>query len=166
MNLRSTDGGAPIRSRLALLAMASTVLLLSPSAQAQHRHGSVGMQRGGHIAGAPHFHGGSGSFTGGHHHGVGVRGFHHHGNVARVVVIGGVGFWYPYAYPSYTYSYGYDPSLATPAYTAPAYNVPPPAAFWYFCEAANAYYPYVTTCASGWKVVPATPDQADPVPQQ
>jgi hypothetical protein len=157
MNLRSTPGGAPVRSRWALpaMAMASAVLLLSPAAQAQHMHGSGGMQRGGHIAGASHFHRGSGNFTG-----VGARGFRHHGNVARVVVIGGVGLWYPYTYPYYTYSYGYDPSLATPAY-----NVPPPPV-WYFCDAAGAYYPYVTTCAGAWRVVPATPSQAYPVPEQ
>jgi hypothetical protein len=165
MNLRSTDGGARIRSGLALLAMASTALLLSPVAQAQHMHGSGGMQRGGHIAGASHFNRGSGNFTGGRHNGVAARGFHHHRGFASVVVIGGAGFWYPYAYPYYTYTYaypyGYDPALATPTY-----NMAAPAPFWYFCEAANAYYPYVTTCAGGWKVVPATPDQADPVPQQ
>lgn len=29
--------------------------------------------------------------------------------------------------------------------------------YWYFCPAANAYYPYVTSCPSGWQSVPATP---------
>ena len=156
MNLRSTDGGARIRSGLALLAMASTVLLLSPVAQAQHMHGSSGMQRGGHIAGAPHFHRGSGNFSGGHHNGVAARGFRHHRNFSSFVVIGGAGFLYPYAYPYYAYPYyvypyGYDSSLATPAY---------------FCDAAGVYYPYVTTCESGWRVVPGTPGQVYPVPQQ
>lgn len=150
MNLRSTDGGARIRSRWALLAMASTVLLLSPAAQAQHMRGSGGAQWGGHGAGAPH------NFSGGRHNGVAPRGFRHHGGVSRFVVIGGAGFWYPYAYP-----YGYDSSLATPAY-----NMPPPAPAWYYCEAAGVYYPYVTTCEGGWRVVPATPDQAYPAPQQ
>lgn len=30
-------------------------------------------------------------------------------------------------------------------------------ATWYYCESATAYYPYVATCAEGWKLVPATP---------
>ena len=29
--------------------------------------------------------------------------------------------------------------------------------FWYYCDAAKAYYPYVSSCPSGWKTVPATP---------
>lgn len=33
----------------------------------------------------------------------------------------------------------------------------PPAAFWYYCRSANAYYPYVRSCPSGWEAVPAQP---------
>lgn len=32
--------------------------------------------------------------------------------------------------------------------------------YWYFCAAANAYYPYVATCPGGWQPVPATPPAA------
>lgn len=32
----------------------------------------------------------------------------------------------------------------------------PPGAWWYFCESAGAYYPYVNHCAEGWRAVPAT----------
>jgi hypothetical protein len=163
MNLRSMDGGGRIRSILALLAMASTALLLSPAAQAQHMHGSGGSQWGGRGAGAPHFGQRSGNFSGFRHNGGAARGFRHHGGFARFVVIGGAAFWYPYpyGYPYYAYPYDYDSSLATPAY-----NMPPPAPTWYYCEASGAYYPYVATCAGGWKVVPATPNQDYPVPQQ
>jgi hypothetical protein len=35
--------------------------------------------------------------------------------------------------------------------------VPAPAQSWYYCEASQNYYPYVSTCPSGWKAVPATP---------
>lgn len=31
---------------------------------------------------------------------------------------------------------------------------------WYFCPAANTYYPYVNSCPSGWQTVPATPPAA------
>ncbi len=37
--------------------------------------------------------------------------------------------------------------------------VPPPPQVWYFCPEANAYYPYVKSCANGWQAVPAMPPQ-------
>jgi hypothetical protein len=36
-------------------------------------------------------------------------------------------------------------------------SAPPPAQSWYYCEASKSYYPYVSTCPTGWKTVPATP---------
>jgi hypothetical protein len=43
---------------------------------------------------------------------------------------------------------------AAPPPTAPATN------WWYFCNAANAYYPYVRECPGGWqKVAPQPPGQ-------
>ena len=41
---------------------------------------------------------------------------------------------------------------------APVY-APAPAVqqYWYFCPAANAYYPYVAACPGGWMPVPASP---------
>lgn len=33
----------------------------------------------------------------------------------------------------------------------------PPAQYYYYCESAKGYYPYVASCPSGWKQVPATP---------
>lgn len=43
---------------------------------------------------------------------------------------------------------------------APVYG-PAPAVqqYWYFCAAANAYYPYVASCPDGWQAVPATPPE-------
>lgn len=40
---------------------------------------------------------------------------------------------------------------------APA--APPPTAtqWWYWCGSANAYYPYVKSCAEGWQKVPPQP---------
>lgn len=35
--------------------------------------------------------------------------------------------------------------------------VRPAGQWWYFCESAGAYYPYVGYCAEGWRAVPATP---------
>jgi len=50
---------------------------------------------------------------------------------------------------------------------APVYARPPNAAYssvqyWYFCAAANGYYPYVRSCPGGWQTVPTTPP--DPLP--
>ena len=163
MNSRSTQGGRRVRSGLALLAMASTLLLLSPAAQAQRMNGSGGSQFSGRAAAAPQFNRASANFRGG---GFAARGGRFHGGFGRVVVIGGIGFgypWYPYPYPYpyYGYPYAYDASAATPAY-----NMPPPAPTWFYCEAAGAYYPYVATCPGGWREVPATPSQAYPAPRQ
>jgi len=33
----------------------------------------------------------------------------------------------------------------------------PPVDYWYFCRPANAYYPYVKECPSGWEKIPAQP---------
>lgn len=40
---------------------------------------------------------------------------------------------------------------------APPDVAPSPVPYWYFCAAANAYYPYVASCPGGWRAVPAIP---------
>lgn len=78
-------------------------------------------------------------------------------------VLGGT--WYFYPRPVYPYP---DPFLppGVVVQVPPAQVVvpepvvaPAPAApqFWYYCDAAKAYYPYVAACPSGWKTVPANP---------
>jgi hypothetical protein len=66
--------------------------------------------------------------------------------------------WYWYPAPVY---YDYPPP---PDYVAPA--GPAPQANWYYCDGAKAYYPYVRSCASGWRAVPANPqgESANAVP--
>ncbi len=44
---------------------------------------------------------------------------------------------------------------ATPAQTATL-----PAGYWYFCQASNAYYPYVRECPAGWQQVSPQPQGA------
>lgn len=69
---------------------------------------------------------------------------------------------------SYPYPvYGPPPVYVQPApvysQPAPVYapSVPPPAVpLWYFCAASNGYYPYVSSCPSGWQAVPVTPPVA------
>lgn len=84
-------------------------------------------------------------------------------------VAGGV--WYLYPRPIYPYPDPYLPPVVVVEQPAPvvvqaAPTAPPPPAapaVWYFCEAANGYYPYVPACPTGWKTVPATPAPAAPL---
>ncbi len=117
------------------------------------------------------FHGGSFQGRGFHHAGFNHPGFHHgfqhhpsfhhgfrHHRVffhrpccfgPRVFVGVGVGvpFFYPYAYPVYS------PPLVVES-AAPTYVQPEPH-YWYYCQGAQAYYPYVKECPGGWlQVVP------------
>lgn len=107
-----------------------------------------------------------------------IRHFDHHdthrwrSGVWRHGVYGGrVGWWWM----SYPYPDPYQPPVIVverapqpvvvpiqPAPQAPATFSPPVAQFWYYCESAGAYYPYVATCPSGWKTVPATPPGVTP----
>jgi hypothetical protein len=51
-------------------------------------------------------------------------------------------------------------SSAPPVYAEQGVAQAPPAqaqADWYYCAAANAYYPYVAECPAGWQRVPAQP---------
>jgi hypothetical protein len=62
------------------------------------------------------------------------------------------GGWYFYPSPIYPYPNPYvPPVVVTPA-------PPPPQAapqYWYYCNSARGYYPYVTSCPEGWmQVVP------------
>lgn len=84
---------------------------------------------------------------GGHHHGYsGHHGFggHYGGSPYRY---GYRPFGYGYSYPRSSYS-----GSATPQQpTAPVQE----RFYWYYCESARAYHPYVQQCPEGWmKVVP------------
>ena len=57
-----------------------------------------------------------------------------------------------YVEPAPTYVPG--PVTAAPA--------PQAGSYWYYCAASRTYYPYVSSCPSGWQTVPATP----PAPAQ
>jgi hypothetical protein len=110
-----------------------------------------------HVHVKPHF---------GHKHFVGH--FHHRPRVS-VGFVFGPGFWgyyppYPYYYPSYYY---YPPTVVAVPSAPPTYiergapeEAPGPAAYWYFCRDANAYYPYVKQCPGGWeRVTPSPPPE-------
>lgn len=68
------------------------------------------------------------------------------------------GFGGHYGYPTYGYGYPYR----SYAFSPPDVREQQPTAYvqqqfyWYYCEDANAYYPYVQQCPRGWsKVVPS-----------
>jgi len=77
-----------------------------------------------------------------------------------VHVFAGPAFFTPYYYAPPPVVY-YPP----PVYYAPppvVYAPPPPptpvapqAQTWYYCDNPQGYYPYVSSCTSGWRQVPA-----------
>jgi outer membrane protein OmpA-like peptidoglycan-associated protein len=90
-------------------------------------------------------------------------------SAARVYV--GVGVGYPYyGYGYYPYYPGYYYAPPEVVYQPPVVTVTQaPAAYWYYCPPARAYFPYVQVCPSGWEAVPATkapPRQAGAPPVQ
>ncbi|HEY3917460.1 MAG TPA: hypothetical protein VGL83_06690 [Stellaceae bacterium] len=84
---------------------------------------------------------------------------------ARVVVGFGFGVpvvpapWY-YAPPPVVYA---PPPVvyAPPPVAAPAY-VSQSAQNWYYCDNPRGYYPYVASCSTGWRQVPAQPSGTPP----
>lgn len=90
----------------------------------------------------------------------------HGGRLGWWWVAGGI--WYLYPQPVYPYPDPYLPPVVVQQPAPVVIQAPPTAAppatpaVWYFCEAANGYYPYVPACPAGWKTVPATPAPAAP----
>ena len=87
------------------------------------------------------------------------------------------GLWYFYSQPVYPYPDPYTPAVvvvqqqpapavvvqsAPPMQSAPPAPAQPTTQYWYYCEDSRTYYPYVPTCASPWKSVPATPPAGAP----
>jgi hypothetical protein len=77
--------------------------------------------------------------------------------------------WFPYyPYPPYPPRvYMPAPVIVTPP-APPVYIEQPPAppagvplepGYWYYCEEAKAYYPYVKQCPGGWQRVAPRPPQ-------
>ena len=136
-----------------------------------------GRGHGGH--GGPAWRGNIRSF--GHHdinvwRGGGWRHANYGGRLGWWWVVGGAYYFYPQ--PIYPYPDPYQPSVVyvepqqqvVVAPQAPQVYAPQPTApqgapvaaapTWYFCDASQTYYPYVASCTSGWRAVPATPQGA------
>jgi hypothetical protein len=87
-------------------------------------------------------------------------GGHHDGGLWLFPALVGGAIFYDVTRPQPPVVYVQPP----PAY---APNVAPVVQqYWYFCPAANAYYPYVASCPGGWQAVPATPPAVPVAPVQ
>lgn len=75
--------------------------------------------------------------------------------------------WYFYPSPVYPYPSPWEPPPAV-LVTPPVGMAPPapPTPWWYYCESAGGYYPYVPSCPGGWVQKPATPADAMPAQPQ
>lgn len=91
-----------------------------------------------------------------------------------VYIGGGGGYYYPWG-PG-PYYYPYPPAVAVPVpvpaapqeYVEQGQAAPAPAqaaaqpdnGTWYYCDDSRTYYPYVKSCSSGWRPVPAQQSSA------
>jgi hypothetical protein len=94
------------------------------------------------------------------HRGHGHRGhrFHHGHRGPRVRIGIGVGtFWGPHWGwgPDWPY-YAYPPVVVAPSPVV-VQPLPPQPQYWYYCDDAKSYYPYVAQCPGGWRAVTPTP---------
>jgi len=158
--------GSTIRTAVAAaLGLGALTLLCTPAIAEWHApsahvvvpsRGGAGWHGGGYG-----WHGGGYGWHGGGYgwHGGGWRG----GLYIGVNPFWGWGWPYDYGYGyGYGYPYGYYYPQTVVVQGAPAADaglgsLPAPPVYWYYCDAAGAYYPYVRSCPAGWRPVAATP---------
>ena len=152
--------------RTLLFVFATSLGCSSAFAQRGHDQG-----RGFDPHGGPHGHGDGPHFRGGAHEGAWRSGHWEHGRLRG----GGRAVWWwaagppLYYYPTPVYPYPYAYSYPYPYAYSPAYDhgVPPPpsVSYWYYCDAAGGYYPYVTQCPGGFRTIaPSDPNAPAPTP--
>jgi hypothetical protein len=99
-----------------------------------------------------------GHFGGGHGGGYGYHGGHHYGGLGWVpgLVLGSALVWAATRPPAVVYQ---EPVRTVIVQEPEPLVVAPPVSnqWWYYCRSAGAYYPYVTSCSTGWERVAATP---------
>ena len=86
------------------------------------------------------------------------RGHRHSGHGFRSPRVGiGIGlgtFWGSDWGPDWP-GYAYPPVVVAPP---PVVVQPSPPHYWYYCDGAQAYYPYVAQCPGGWRAVSPAPE--------
>lgn len=98
-------------------------------------------------------------------HGGGHGGYWGGGWIVPALIGGAIAYDLTYPYPVYDPYPVYIQPAPVYSQPAPVYapSVSPPLVpMWYFCAASNGYYPYVSSCPSGWQAVPATPPVTAP----
>jgi hypothetical protein len=66
--------------------------------------------------------------------------------------------WYLYPAPIYPYPNPYiPPAVVVEREPEPVAAILPPETVWYYCKSSRNYYPYVSVCPEGWRLVPAQP---------
>jgi hypothetical protein len=139
---------------------------------------AAGGRGGGFHGGGGGVHGRSGGFHGsarwtggGTWHGGAPRwhaGFH---GGTRVYIGGGFGWWgwpgwWGPGYWGAPYPYYADPPVVVQqpptAYIQQAPAPPAAPQYWYYCQPAGAYYPYVKDCPGGWVQVAPSPNPPTP----
>jgi hypothetical protein len=91
---------------------------------------------------------------------VGIVPVYAHGGVNFGIGIGIGPVWPFWGPPYYPYYYQQQPVVIqqqAPVYEQQAPQGEAPQYFWYYCQEANAYYPYVKQCPGGWMKVVPTP---------
>lgn len=132
---------APAIGLALVLALFMAFVPLAANADRGHGNRGHGWHRGHNVI---HVHG--------HRHHGHWRHGHHHGRLGWWWVVGSA--WY--FYPRVVYPYPHEQS-AVVIQQPPVASGPAPTQYWYFCESSQTYYPYVASCAEGWKPVPAMP---------
>ncbi len=150
--------------KLVCAILAVTVLVLGPAlpseaASSGHYRGapSSGFSRGGAVSGYHH-----GAPSSGYYHGAAWHGGYHggggHGHFGVVI---GAPFWgWGWGWGPWGYPYGYYNPPVVVEQQAPVYVQPEAQTqYWYYCQSAQGYYPYVQQCPGGWMQVvpPAAP---------
>jgi hypothetical protein len=148
--------------RVAKLVLAASLLFFAAGS------GSAWARDGGaHSRGWGGSHGGGGSHGWGHGHHGGWGHGHHDGWYSTRLFLGVGPVYWPY-YSPYWWGppgYWYPPTYGVP-YPREVVEDPPvyiereraPDAYWYFCESAGEYYPYVRRCPEEWVKVPPRPE--------
>ena len=104
--------------------------------------GGVWADRGGH-------YGGQGGYHGGGHYGGGL-------GWVPGLLLGSALVW-AVTRPTVVYQEPVQTVVVPePVMVAPP-SPPPSNQYWYYCRSSGTYYPYVSSCPTGWERVPATP---------
>jgi hypothetical protein len=107
-----------------------------------------------------------GGHSGGGHYGGGHYGGGHYGGwgwglgLGLGVGLAAEGLWgWPgyYGYPYGAYPYAYYPVAPTTTVIEQVPVAAPAAAAYYYCDSPKGYYPYVASCQTPWRPVPAAP---------